>query len=208
GRGYTVFVRYMIPITPFLCLTAAVAVVEGARVLIRRSRRAGHIVMAVLVILVALPSIRRVIAFDRLIAQTDTRVVAANWLDMHVGPTDWVCEIPAAILHPVWGRPEGLHIGRFDGQRGLFVSDKDEAVTSSWVVIAKSPLAVYTTIPEGLMPIVESQYSRVATFRATVAGERPDAFDQQDMFFVPYADFTARERPGPDIDIYRRRVEQ
>jgi len=198
----------MIPITPFLCLTAAVAVVECARAVGRRSRRASRIVMAVLVILVALPSIRRVIAFDRVIAQTDTRVVAANWLDVQIGPTDWVCEIPATILHPVWGRPQGLHIGRFDAQRGLFESDRGEAVMPTWVVIARSPLAVYTSIPEGLMPIVESQYSLVATFRATVAGERPGVFDQQDMFFVPYADFTTRERPGPDIDIYRRRVAQ
>jgi Dolichyl-phosphate-mannose-protein mannosyltransferase len=208
GRGYTVFVRYMIPITPFLCLTAAVAVVEVARVLGRRSRWASLTFLVLLAILVALPSIRRVIAFDRLIVQTDTRVMAANWLDMKIGPTDWVCEIPASIVHPVWGRPQSLHIGRFDAQRGLFESDKREAVTPTWVVVARSPLAVYTTIPEGLMPIVDSQYSLVSTFRATAAGERPDAFDRQDMFFVPYADFMARERPGPDIDIYRRRVEQ
>jgi hypothetical protein len=164
--------------------------------------------MATLAFMVALPSIGSVIAFDRVIGRTDTRVLAANWLDSRTGPTEWACETPAAFLHPLWGRSPGLHLGRFDSARKIFVSDKDEAVTATWIAIARSPLSIYTTMPEGLMPIVQSQYSLAARFPATNAAEASAAFDQQDMFFVPYTDFTARERPGPEIEIYRRRPEQ
>jgi hypothetical protein len=31
-----------------------------------------------------------------------------------------------------------------------------------------------------------------------------DWFDQQDLFFMPFTTFTMRDRPGPEIQIFRR----
>ena len=76
GRGHTVFVRYVDPIVPFLCLTAAVAVVDLTRRLVRSPRMAATLAAAG-ALLIALPSIQRVVAFDRLAATPDTRLVAA-----------------------------------------------------------------------------------------------------------------------------------
>jgi hypothetical protein len=39
-----------------------------------------------------------------------------------------------------------------------------------------------------------------------VAVREPEAealFDRQDAFFLPYADFERRDRPGPNLTIYR-----
>jgi len=77
-------------------------------------------------------------------------------------------------------------------------------VTPEWIVVATSPLTVYTTVPAALLPIVESSYAPVATFPSVRSPEPSSAFDQQDKFFLPYTDFKARLRPGPDIRIYQR----
>jgi hypothetical protein len=84
------------------------------------------------------------------------------------------------------------------------VSDKGEVVVPEWIVLATSPLSVYTTVPDGLQTIIDSSYSTVVTFSATRRPESSGVFDQQDKFFLPYADFNARLCPGPDIRIYRR----
>jgi hypothetical protein len=71
-------------------------------------------------------------------------------------------------------------------------------------VVATSPLTVYTTVPLDLLPVIESSYSTAAAFSSARSPESSRAFDQQDKFFLPYAEFKARLRPGPDIRIYRR----
>lgn len=205
GRGTTVFVRYMMPMIPFLCITAAVAVTELARRGARHSSVATGVISTVLALVIALPSIQRVIAFDALLARADTRLLAAKWLDSQVARSEWISETPEAILHPVWGRPPMLRIAHFDSARRAFVSDSGDIVTPAWIVLATSPLTAYTTVPDGLLPIIESEYLPVARFSPTRVPESPTIFDQQDMFFLPYADFTARERPGPDLQIFRRR---
>ena len=55
-----------------------------------------------------------------------------------------------------------------------------------------------------MLKIIDAAYSLVATFTPTSGPEAPELFDQQDKFFLPYAEFNARVRPGPDIHIYRR----
>ncbi len=204
GRGTTVFVRYMMPVIPFLCITAAVTVVELARRAVKRSPQVTGAIAAGLALLIALPSIERVIAFDALLSTTDTRLLAARWLDSQLKPLEWISETPDGILHPVWGRQGTLRIAHFDAPRRAFVSDTGEIVTPEWIVLATSPLSAYTTVPEGLLPVIESAYSPVASFSSSRVPESPTIFDQQDKFFLPYAEFNARVRPGPDVQIYRR----
>lgn len=204
GRGTTVFVRYMVPVLPFLCITAAVSVISLARALLPRSPRARLWITASGAILIALPSIQRVVAFDGLLTKTDTRVLATAWLHPRMEPSEWVSETPDAILHPSWGRSQTLKVAHFDAERRVFVSDKGDVVVPTWIVVATSPLTVYTAVPVGLSPIIQSSYSTVAMFSSTEGPESSSAFDQQDKFFLPYAEFNARIRPGPDIQIYRR----
>jgi hypothetical protein len=204
GRGTTVFVRYMIPIVPFLCITAAVSVMALTTRLSPRSRNTGALISAAVAVLIALPSIQRVMALDSLLTETDTRVLATRWLHGRTQSSEWVSETPDRILHPVWGSQEGLRLAHFDAERRLFVSERNDVVTPEWIVVATSPLAVYTTVPVGLLPVIDSSYSAVATFSSARTEESSWAFDQQDKFFLPYVEFKARLRPGPDIRIYHR----
>src|SRR3954468_898046 len=132
GRGTTVFVRYMIPIVPFLCITAAVSVMAVTSRLAPRSANTRIVISAAVAILIALPSIQRVLAFDRLLTETDTRVLATRWLDARTRSSEWVSETPDRILHPLWGSQEGLRIAHFDAARLLFVSEKSDVVNPEW----------------------------------------------------------------------------
>ena len=204
GRGLTVFVRYVIPLVPFLCISAAVLTTAVSRRAAAWMRVPAAPVAIGAALLIAWPSIQRVIAFDRLIARPDTRLLAAAWLDARRQPLDWIHEAAPAVLHAKTG-PHGVKFAEFDAERRVFVNDTGVTVIPTWIAIARSPLSVYTPDVPALREEVDRNYVVAESFTATQAPESPGWFDQQDMFFVPYAYFGARERSGPEIVIYRRR---
>src|SRR5262249_35115377 len=82
GSSHTAFARYAVPLVPFFCLFAATLVV-------RLSARLGGgwrslVLMAMLALAIALPSTLSVVRFDRLLARTDSRLLAARWIEAHV----------------------------------------------------------------------------------------------------------------------------
>lgn len=72
GSGQTVFARYALPMVPLLCVTAAMLVDQFGR---------GAVLLA---IALAAPAAAASIGFDRLVSRTDTRVLAAGWLESRV----------------------------------------------------------------------------------------------------------------------------
>ena len=82
GSGATVFARYILPVVPFLCLTAAYAVTELSRTMTALSGRPkwSHAISSALALLVVAPSAWSVVQFDRLLSRTDSRVLAAQWV--------------------------------------------------------------------------------------------------------------------------------
>ncbi|MFA6110191.1 MAG: glycosyltransferase family 39 protein [Candidatus Latescibacterota bacterium] len=78
GSGRGVFMRYLVPLVPLLCVCAGVAV----RAALAGSRRRWPAV--VLAVVVALPSATASWSCDRLLGETDTRVEAARWLEANV----------------------------------------------------------------------------------------------------------------------------
>jgi len=203
GRGYTVFVRYMTPVVPFLCITAAISIVEVMRRLAPPALVSGMVTAAA--ILIALPSLQRAFAFDRLIAQKDTRVLAEEWTAAHVPAAAWIAQTPPVVPYLDFGAPRPARFATFDPGRGLFVSTEGSVVVPEWITLPASPLSVYTTVPAELQAIAQRDYVPVETIAATHGPELSTWFDQQDEFFVPFTNFTMRDRPGPEIQILRRR---
>jgi 4-amino-4-deoxy-L-arabinose transferase-like glycosyltransferase len=204
GRGTTVFVRYVTPLMPFLCITAAVAVMEMTNRLIRGSAARRAAIVTVSAVL-AWPSIQRVIAFDALIAQVDTRLLADEWLAAHAGARDWIAEEAPALLHSNFASPVGLHVARFDFGRDQFVSFQGEVVQPDWIVLPRAPLSPYMVGATRLLQITSSGYDLSKVIIGAEGNESPKMFDEQDMFVVPYSDFAQRARPGPDVYIYHKR---
>jgi hypothetical protein len=205
GQGQTVFVRYIIPVVPFLCITAAVAVVELCRLISRMAPMNLAACSTVAAALVALPSIASVVQFDRLLAKPDSRELARVWIDARRQRGDWLHEESGIQIYPDFGRPQDLHVSTFDAGRRVFLSNEGQVVSPVWVVLGKSPLVGYTTPPPELLEVVQQQFARAAVFMPTTGDEPSDTFDQQDKFFLPYRDFSQRLRPGPEIYVYRRR---
>jgi hypothetical protein len=202
GRGYTVFVRYITPVVPFLCMTAAVLVVAVARRVVRPALVAPFAVGVA--ILLALPSLQRSFAFDRLLTRTDTRVLAAEWAATHVPAEQWIGQIPPVLIYADFGMVRPAHLATFDIGRNAFVSTTGETVVPDWIVVPTSPLTAYTIAPSDLEAIATRGYTRETTIAGAHGTEMPTWFDQQDLFFVPFTTFAMRDRPGPDVQIFRR----
>ena len=221
GRGPLVFARYMIPLVPILCTTAAVAIAAaGAR--LPRGRLAASLALAALV---AAPSLRDAIAFDRVVSRTDSRVLAARWLAPRVSPDATVFLVGAVFADPPlflrWRKaydpfpwPPRVWADRLrlpPGPRHLRVRNAMDPAFDAlardprvgWVVVAESPLLAYgpTASLERRLP----GFRKVASFEGV--GHHPEMrFDLQDAFYVPFAGASHAPRPGPNLHVYAREV--
>jgi len=112
GRGYTVFSRYSLPLVPFLAITAACLLT----VLRRRSFwLAGACALAAL-----LPGLWTSLHSDQLLAQRDSRLLAADWLQENATDSSLIVfdtsawAIPrltmAQAAIPLFGEPDRTEI--------------------------------------------------------------------------------------------------
>jgi len=85
GKGYTVFVRYALPLVPFLCIAAAACIVlVGNRLVRLLGGRLGSLAAAVLLLLILVPSASSVAQSNALLARTDSRLVCTDWFTHNV----------------------------------------------------------------------------------------------------------------------------
>lgn len=186
GRGYTVFVRYMIPVTPFLCVGAAVLVERvTARIVMPRVRVSVLLLMAVLV---ALPSMSRVFLFNRLLLRRDNRLLVADWLADHIPDGSTVMQTGGR-----WGQVD-LPSNVQPLRRGGGLPD--------YIVVQNHPL-VYSAISDAQQEMLTAGYNRAAVFPTMEKDVSVGMFDRLDAFYIPYAPLTGVERPGPEIYVYK-----
>ncbi|HIQ05077.1 MAG TPA: glycosyltransferase family 39 protein, partial [Anaerolineae bacterium] len=249
GSGRTVFVRYVIPLVPFLCLAAADALNWGTAWLVRRGWLPGRwsgIVLALAGLLIVAPGGYNTVQQDRLLSRTDTRVMATDWIEAHVPdnsviamqggdygePQVWESrslleekvaypgsEIPghgsrrrlqALLALPDYPPGPAYYVLRLRdyGNEGAswilteYDVDRLHARGVSYVVITDHFLP-YSRADQTLEAALQQQARLVAEFSPTRPGAVPQpVFDPIDAFYVPLADFTGIERPGPFIRIY------
>jgi 4-amino-4-deoxy-L-arabinose transferase-like glycosyltransferase len=235
GSGYTVFFRYVMPLLPVVCLFAAVATKHAADLLesafktypaaaaFNRKSNAGaslpakagshthrdpssgtvrRLIQGALIVLVAGPPALTSARIDLVLARTDTRVIAAEWLGPQLRPEH--------TLHDAGGdytrldlRDRRYHEWRFDPKTRSF--GHPEGLTPDWIVIPDSPIRHYVWVDPRLRRLVADRYDLVYTVNGTTTLPAGGMYDQQDAFFVPFSGFEEVERPGPTIEIYRRR---
>jgi hypothetical protein len=204
GSGQTVFVRYVLPLVPFLCLLAAVTVVwlAGGLQTFAADRQLGIVPLAVLTGGVCALSAARSIAFDRTVAATDNRVVVTQWLDATF-PT-------GAAFYQTGGEyvklrlPPGFREWVYDS--AIDVMDAPAASLPELVIVAASPLPAYTPITDLARQVLQARYRTIARFDVEIPGRRGAlVYDEQDAFFVPLSGFRAIRRPGPTLEVFGRR---
>jgi hypothetical protein len=163
---------------------------------------------AVAAVALSIPSFLHVVAFNRLLTERDTRLLAADWLRPRVagGASVYESGYVYAKPHPAWRPGEcGCVLLAFDENRDRFVRGGRDVPDADWVVVARSPLRVYTPVSPPLDARLRRDYELVEQFVATREPESQSWFDRHDAFFLPYTRFDKRVRPGPDLYIYQRR---
>ena len=210
GSGLTVFVRYMMPMVPFLCLTAAFFV-DCVAVFIRSRLNVGvvgeGIAVALLAVMIAAPTARMSIAFDRLMTRQDTRVLGENWVASRFPEGATIYQSGYGYSH-VFPRPLQRYayydfnerLSRFQMIGGATIDRPDV------IVLPDSPLGTYTQVPPKIRALVGAEYVLVLTVEGASTATAPGAlYDQDDAFFAPFVGMDEVTRPGPTLNIYERK---
>jgi 4-amino-4-deoxy-L-arabinose transferase-like glycosyltransferase len=201
GSGQTVFFRYVLPLIPLACLSAAIAVIHAASWLASHRRVETRTTVAAIATVIVLPALVNCVWFDMLLARTDTRVLAARWLAPRLTPDTSLHDGTGPYSHLDLARVR-FHPWSFDPSTASF--GHPEGRTPDWLVLDESPLRLYSGAPFELRELARQKYSLVQTFSATRGRARAAVYDQQDAFFLPFSRFDTVERPGPTILIFRR----
>ncbi len=93
GSGKSIFVRYMVPLVPLLCVVAGAAVCRVMRTLSGRWLVAAALALAV-------PTTIATWLHNRLLSRVDTRVLAAEWIQEHLPSGTRVALAGTAYGHP------------------------------------------------------------------------------------------------------------
>jgi 4-amino-4-deoxy-L-arabinose transferase-like glycosyltransferase len=196
GSGFTVFARYIIPVLPFLCLTAGYAVTAAARWIAASSGRREWAPAAtwVLALAIVAPSAVSVAQFDQLIAREDSRLVAARWLEAQFPKGATVAQIGTIYAHVVFPPERAWQYPSVEPGPGV---PEPEAI-----VLAVSPIHEPPPLSERERTLLAA-YRRAHTVRA-FHRRGANAYDWQDDFYLPLGGFRGVERPGPNLDIYVR----
>lgn len=194
GSGRTVFARYALPLVPFLCLSSGYLVATIAAAVTNYLRRPAWRIAATTAMTAAVlsPSTLSVIAFDRLIAREDSRVLARRWVEARCAPGTTVAQL---------GPPSG-HLYIFY-ETTYLLTDTTSTPRPTLVVVVSSPLG--SPGLESVSPWLEREYDLQFVQQVVPEDDPANIYDRQDEFFVPLAGFHQIERPGPNVRIYVRR---
>lgn len=207
GRGYGVFARHMVPLVPFLCVTAAWATVAAARrlpiVVSGFSRTVLNGVTATCVLLVAAPPAWNSVRISHLLATTDNRVVVGRALQDLLAPGSTFHQTGETYGHVPMeddGRTLAVRRVAYDTAREAF-----EPGSPEWVLVQRSPLRYYSAVSPGLERTLRAEYTLQRSFLTGAGAGSGRLYDQMDAFYLPLSGFDGLSRPGPEFELYRRK---
>jgi hypothetical protein len=209
GASANVFVRYMIPVIPFLCLFAAAFVDVAAGAARRRLGVPRSLAVTLLALAVIAPSARSVVQFDTVLAREDSRMVAAEWVQANVPRGATIFESGNVYGHPPL--EDRVHpkyrLLAYDYRSDAFTEGNQPfSGEPDWIIVQRSGLP-YSHIPPAVTASLAVRYTLAYVVRAVDLDVPGNVYDIQDGFYMPYGGFKGVRRPGPNLEIYRRRPE-
>jgi hypothetical protein len=202
GAGYNVFVRYMLPVVPFLCIFAGYFVASAASRTAAVLRVRPALTAAVLGLAVAVPPAINVVRFDRLLTREDSRITAGRWLMENVPAGASMFISGNRYGHPAMDFLRYRQFG-YDYRGNTFTVDRrPTGELPQWLVLQRSELP-YSHVPDRVEELIGKGYQLAHVIRA-YSPEARNFYDVQDGFYLPFGSFDGVERPGPNVMIYRR----
>jgi hypothetical protein len=186
--------RYFTPIVPLVLVLVADLVVRIANALPARWRTMGA---ALLTAAVLVEPVRSAVGFDRVAAQTDTRVLASEWLAAL--PKGAVVAVvgsgPFTLSEPVLPPTVRRSALRVE-PTGL-----SQAGITHVIVVWHHDLAFFAHGSLDDLGPLRDHVRLVAEFSPFAAGPA-GVFENEDAFYIPFYDFAGVVRPGPLVRIY------
>jgi len=205
ARQLMYFARFLLPAVPLLLLLAARLLEE----IVARAvpgRRGRNVALAGLAVGLALPGAVSAVRFDYLMGRTDTRTLAARWIQANVPPG-------SSIVTEPYGPPldrrafavqktdtEGLawHDQTVESYRLAGVT---HLVTSSFVFDRRYRDPAQAERLAAFYASLDTQAELLAEFRPHRTPDRPPFVFTQ--VYGPVTDLSAFDRPGPLLRVYR-----
>jgi hypothetical protein len=164
----------------------------------RVGRTRGAAAFALLMVAMLAPSVIRDVQLNRVLAQTDTRILAKRWIVAHVPPGTRLASTSVAMF----GSPQlpaGYPIVPVDDFRWLNATGIRFVISDSL-----APLAAYSP---GASAAELSWLRDNATLvfdanPVAPSATRAPVFDPADAYYAPLNNITSMTRPGPRIRIW------
>jgi len=203
----TVFVRYAIPLVPFLCLGGAYTTVEMARAIAARTRVSLVSAACVLASIVITPSAMAVARLDRVFAATDSRLLLADWIRTNVRPGSSIYLAGNIVVEPIVDIGSVKTLRYWTHRSGWSFDEQRRPVdgTPEWLVIPETAVPQFSYCPPDVSRLARERYDVVRVIKAMDLDR--NLFDRQDAFFYPYAGFHDVQRGGPNYVVYARKPE-
>jgi hypothetical protein len=194
GASPVSLARYVTPATPVLVLLVANLVLTlAARV--RRPLPRAAAVAALALVLMAEPA-RSSIAFDRIAARDDTRVLATRWMTAHLPAGAVVARLGSVVF-----RIADPELPPGAAEASVPPGTRDLAAMGVTHVVTHEHALPFSRPRPGQMKALGPHLRLLAEFSPYGAGPA-GGFEREDAFYIPFFDFDGVVRPGPLVRIY------
>jgi hypothetical protein len=209
------FVRYMVPVVPFLAIFAGFAILQLSSRVKRTNPRLAGFIMLILLILAIVQPLLASLRHDYLLTKTDTRTITARWIKTNLEAgyriaQDW----PVHGVHlntPIEEIPDSNRLVEMNYMGGTGLSDRpldwyrqknfDYLVTTSYInqLDLNDPAAntarkdFYNSLDNELMTV----------FKISPVNQPGRLEFEFDEMYGPFTNLWHRTQPGPALTIYK-----
>ncbi len=197
GASPALLSRYLTPLVPALAILLAGLLSSAVRRL--GARRAGLALAAATLALIGEP-LWRSLEHDRLLAQTDTRVLTTRWLRENL-PAGQTVAVAGTVFWG-WGEP-----ALPAGARLVRAPLEEKALDAAGVqwIVTHDHLLFSSQLPTEALAALADRLVLRASFEPFIGKRERAIYDQQDAYYTPLGGFDAVERPGPSVRVYELR---
>jgi len=198
-RSHQLFYRYILIPFPAMVVLAAVLIADLIELsTVQLGRKRGLVLGIISLTFLLAPSLVRDLQLNHLLLQTDTRILAREWIMNHVAPGSRIAEIDDTTLY---GKPQLRDLYRVEPFENPTALRKKNVF---WIVSDSYPALFYSRGPlPNEAAALDSQAILAFDSNPLVVGGPQPVFDPNDAFYTPLRYISSVARPGPRIRIWK-----